>query len=503
VSAALAATDPPSPLQQPTTRRAFVCRCGQPVFFRNSQCVVCKTPLGYDAELALLLPLDAEDEGGSLWHAVGPAADADPALAARRYRRCANFDNAAGCNWLLPALADEATPEADGLGGTRAADDPAAQDADPKGGAAGASHATRPDEGSGSALAPPRRAEAGPETSGLSQSLQAPGDDAPPGVASAAPAAPEPAPTGAVPRQTLCRACRLNRTIPDQAIEEHRHWWAEIERAKRRLVSSLIALRLPVASRVSEDPARGLAFDLLRAPSGGPPVTTGHADGIITLDVEEADDSRRERRKAALHEPYRTLLGHLRHEVGHYYWQRLVDGTPWLQPFRALFGDERADYAAALQRHYEQGPPAEWPLSHVSAYASAHPWEDWAETWAHYLHMLDTLDTAVSFGLDAAQVELGYEPFTRSALASAPIAPAAQATAQARPSDAPGHDDEEFLAFVNAWMKLTGVLNELSRSMGLPDFYPFVLSVAAVRKLHLVHRVVSEVRAAPRSAEAA
>jgi hypothetical protein len=477
-------------LQQPTTRRAFVCRCGQPVFFRNSQCVVCKTPLGYDPDIALLLPLDADGDDGSLWHAAGPAADADAALAARRYRRCGNFDNAAGCNWLLPVLPGDETLQADGPANAQAAKDEAE-----------ATAPSAPAGGPSGATPPRRRPDAAPGTSGLSQSLQSAGaaSDAPP----AASAASRPAPTGAEPRQTLCRACRLNRTIPDQTIEEHRRWWAEIERAKRRLVSSLIALRLPVASLVSEDPARGLAFDLLRAPPDGPPVTTGHADGIITLDVEEADDSRREGRKAALREPYRTLLGHLRHEVGHYYWQRLVDGTAWLEPFRALFGDERTDYAAALQRHYEQGPPADWPLSHVSAYASAHPWEDWAETWAHYLHMLDTLDTAASFGLDAAQVELGYEPFTHPVLTS--LEPgAAQAPGAAPPAaDAPGRADEDFLQFVNAWMKLTGVLNELSRSMGLPDFYPFVLSVAAVRKLHLVHQVVSGLRVAPQAPEAA
>ena len=503
--AALAATDPTSPLQQPTTRRAFVCRCGQPVFFRNSQCVVCKTPLGYDPDVALLLPLDAADGGSGPWHAVGPAAEADPALAARRYRRCANFDNAAGCNWLLPVPAGDEAAEAGHPGDAQAANAEPAAGAAPKDGLVGAAPPAPP-RGAAPAttMAPPRRAEASPATSGLSQSLQSPVGAAASGVASAAPAAAEPAPTGAAPRQPLCRACRLNRTIPDQTVEENRRWWAEIERAKRRLVSSLIALRLPVASRVSEDPTRGLAFDLLRAPPGGPPVTTGHADGIITLDIEEADDSRREGRKAALREPYRTLLGHLRHEVGHYYWQRLVDGTPWLEPFRALFGDERADYAAALQRHYEQGPPTEWPLSHVSAYASAHPWEDWAETWAHYLHMLDTLDTAASFGLDAAQVELGYEPFTPPVLTSPGPGAADAPRARSVPApDAAGRTDEDFLEFVNAWMKLTGVLNELSRSMGLPDFYPFVLSVAAVRKLHLVHRVVSEARAAPQAAEAA
>lgn len=440
---ASAAREPTAAQQPPTTtRRAFACRCGQPVFFNNSQCVVCATPLGYEPEVALLLPLEPADRPG-LWRAVGAAAEADAALAARRFRRCANFDNAAACNWLLEA-SDEAVD-----------DGPAPQV-----------------RSEGPALAGARPPASGPAASGSP-------------------------PRGAAMRQTLCRACRLNRTIPDQSIEEHRRWWADIERAKRRLVSSLIALRLPVASRVSEDPQRGLAFDVLRGWPGGPPVTTGHADGIITVDVEEADDSRRERLKAALREPYRTLLGHLRHEVGHYYWQRLVAGSHWLGPFRALFGDEREDYAAALQRHYEQGPPPDWALSRVSAYASAHPWEDWAETWAHYLHMIDTLDTAGSFGLDAAQVELGYLPFTRVVL-NRPSALAAAAEPSAMPSRSADEAEiaaqGEFLAFVNAWMKLTGVLNELSRSMGLPDFYPFVLSGPAVRKLHLVHRVVSELR---------
>jgi hypothetical protein len=427
-----AARDPTATPPPPTTRRAFACRCGQPVFFNNSRCLVCATPLGYEPEVALLLPLEPAGPPG-LWRAVGPVADADAAMAARRFRRCANFENAAACNWLLQAP-DEAVADA------------------------------TPEGRSGTVPVP---AAAAPRSAHLPSGAVTP-------------------PRAAPMRQTLCRACRLNRTIPDQGIAEHRRWWGDIERAKRRLVSSLIALRLPVASRVSEDPQRGLAFDVLRAWPGGPHVMTGHADGIITIDVEEADDSRRERLKAALREPYRTLLGHLRHEVGHYYWQRLVESSHWLGPFRALFGDERQDYAAALRRHYEQGPPPDWSLTRVSAYASAHPWEDWAETWAHYLHMIDTLDTAGSFGLDATQVGLGYAPFTRAVLggSSGPAAPLEPAPAV----------DDEFLAFVNAWLKLTGVLNELSRSMGLPDFYPFVLSGPAVRKLHLVHRVVSEMR---------
>jgi hypothetical protein len=279
-------------------------------------------------------------------------------------------------------------------------------------------------------------------------------------------------------RPLLCRSCRLNRTIPDLAWADNAQAWARIETAKRRLVSQLLALGLPLATRVagaggpgSENTQRGLAFDFLRELPGGPPVLTGHAAGLITLDIEEADDAVRERLRSQLGEPYRTLLGHLRHEVGHYCWDRLIAGSSWLEPFRQLFGDERADYQAALQRHYQQGPPADWPATHVSAYAASHPWEDWAESWAHYLHLLDTLDTALSFGLEADDVEVDVRPYGRDALTA---------------------DDPDFLALVNAWLELTALLNELSRSMGQPDFYPFVLSAAAVRKLHFVHRVVTD-----------
>jgi hypothetical protein len=242
-------------------------------------------------------------------------------------------------------------------------------------------------------------------------------------------------------------------------------------------VSSLLGLKLPVSSKVNEDSDRGLVFDLLRSPPGGPPVVTGHADGVITIDVEEADDAVREARRTALDEPYRTLLGHLRHESGHYYWSRLVQGSAWLEPWRRVFGDERRDYAAALKHHHESGVPTDWRLGFVSGYASSHPWEDWAETWAHYLHMVDTLDTARSFGLDGERVELCYERFGLEALDDA-----GAGSAGAR----------HFLGLVHSWMELTGVLNELSRSMGVPDFYPFVLSVPALRKLHLVHRVITE-----------
>ncbi len=293
---------------------------------------------------------------------------------------------------------------------------------------------------------------------------------------------PSPAPTadGSVaPAQSLCQACRLNRTIPDlndPAHPDNGVLWGRIELAKRRLFSSLLALGLPVKSLISEDSQRGLAFDLLRSPNGGPPVMTGHDSGLITLNLLEADDAAREAIRAAMREPYRTLLGHFRHEIGHYYWDRLVQGTHWMDGFRFLFGDETQDYAAGLQKNYAQGPPPDWALHYVSAYASSHPWEDWAECWAHYLHMRDTIDTAASLGLGAQGMDSAYlefTPFTLDALYQ---------------SDHPGA--QNFLDFLNDWTRLTTLLNEMSRSMGQPDFYPFVLPREVVAKLHFVHLLV-------------
>ena len=199
---------------------------------------------------------------------------------------------------------------------------------------------------------------------------------------------------------TLCQSCRLTRVIPDLSRPGNKESWYKLEVAKRRLVYSLLALGCPVESKYDE-PQRGLAFEFLADPvaNGASPVLTGHDDGVITLNVAEADDVERERRRVRLHEPYRTLLGHFRHEVGHYYWDRLIKDSPLIDDFRERFGDERQDYAQALQQHYDQGPRIDWQQQFVSAYASVHPWEDWAETWAHYLHMTDTLETAAACGL--------------------------------------------------------------------------------------------------------
>ena len=187
--------------------------------------------------------------------------------------------------------------------------------------------------------------------------------------------------------------------------------------------------------------------------------------------------------RTALHEPYRTLLGHLRHEVGHYYWSRLVAGSRWQEPFRQLFGDERADYAAALKRNYDAGAPADWRDRHITSYAASHPWEDWAETWAHYLHIVDGLDTALGFGLSAIDLDTTVERFGRDDLYA--------------PDDG---EASRFVFFLNAWFELAYVLNELSRSMGQPDFYPFVVSRPVARKLHFVHLVIREARTPPLAA---
>jgi hypothetical protein len=271
-----------------------------------------------------------------------------------------------------------------------------------------------------------------------------------------------------------CPSCRLTRVIPDLSRPGNKEAWYKLELAKRRLVYSLLMLGCPVENK-EDDPEHGLAYEFLASPDGpdAQPVLTGHAEGVITLNFAEADDVERERRRLNLHEPYRTLLGHFRHEVGHYYWDRLIRDSPRIDLFRVRFGDERQDYAQALQRHYQQGAPADWQQRYVSAYASSHPWEDWAETWAHYLHMTDTLETAAACGL-SLRPQRTDEPTLKT------------------PPPAPG--SRRFASFekvIESWFPLTYVLNNLNRGMGLPDGYPFVLSAPAVDKLRFVHETLA------------
>ncbi len=324
--------------------RSFQCqRCGQLVFFENTECLHCGTPLGFASERGELVPVELP-----------------------RHRRCLNIF-LAGCNWLV-----------------------------------------------------------------------ANGDPA-----------------------DLCPSCRLTRTRPEDADTSAAEAFRAAETAKRRLVFQLHELALPIISR-AEDPDRGLAFDLLS--SRHQPVRTGHEDGVITLDLSESDDSHREHIRRELGEPYRSVLGHLRHEIGHYYWPLLVDRQDQVKGFRLLFGDERSDYAQALDEHYRQGPALVWEDAYLSGYATTHPSEDWAETFAHYLHIRDTLQTANAYGIRMS-------------------VPAAPTPAKLTPDS----DAAAFETILDEWTPLSYALNGVNRSMGKADLYPFILSPAVVKKLGFVH----------------
>jgi hypothetical protein len=329
--------------------RAFTCdNCGQLLFFENSLCLRCATPLAFVPSRLDVVALSDGPEAAGL-------------------RRCANFE-LAKCNWALE-----------------------------------------------------------------------PGTEEP-----------------------LCRSCVLTRTRPSDSDGEGLAAFAEAETAKRRLLFELLDLGLPVDEGT-------LRFDLLSSRLG--PVTTGHADGLITLDLAESDDAEREQRRTELGEPYRTVLGHFRHEIGHYYEPILVDLGGKRDAARELFGDERADYQESLDRHYATGPPQDWNERYVSSYATMHPWEDWAETFAHYLHIRDTLQTAQAFGLLVAGPAEVADP---SLVAVPPVDP----------------DSEPFSTVLDAWLPLTYALNAVNRSMGRDDLYPFTLAPGVIEKLSFAHERV-------------
>lgn len=259
----------------------------------------------------------------------------------------------------------------------------------------------------------------------------------------------------------LCRCCELTRTRPSDWDPVGLAEFASGEAAKRRVIFQLLELGLPDVG------PEHLTFDMLS--SQFEPVVTGHADGLITVDLAESDDARREQRRLQLGEPYRTLVGHLRHELGHYFQPRLLrDDEDW-SDCRALFGDEREDYQDALDRHYAEGPPSDWAEDHVSAYATMHPWEDWAETFAHYLHIRDTLETAAEFGV----VVRGPRSVTHDR--------SLMATPQ------PEAGERSFQELIDNWLPLTYALNAVNRSMGRDDLYPFTLAPGVITKLQFVH----------------
>lgn len=269
----------------------------------------------------------------------------------------------------------------------------------------------------------------------------------------------------------FCKACELNRTIPDISRPEYMERWQTIETAKHRLIYSLLRMRLPLVSK-TVDEEKGLAFDFIADDGSGENerVLTGHQNGLITINIAEADDIERETAKKMMNEVYRTVLGHFRHEIAHYYWEVLIAPFPeTLEQYRNIFGDDSIDYAEALKAHYENGNPPDWNLNFISAYASTHPWEDWAETWAHYMHIIDTLETAYSFGI---KIETTNASKVKAEIKKDP------------------YQAENFDSLINLWLPLTFAMNSLNRSMGLNDLYPFLISPVVKGKMRFIHELI-------------
>lgn len=280
--------------------------------------------------------------------------------------------------------------------------------------------------------------------------------------------------------ESFCLACRFNLTIPDLSVPENHDRWRRIEQAKRHLFYSLTRWDLPMPRRV-DDPEHGLAFEFLADLSDGngnpvETVLTGHNSGLIQINIAEADDAERERRRALMGEPYRTLIGHFRHEIGHFYWDLLVKDRGEIPAFAEVFGDPSQDYDAALQNHYTHGAPPDWQQNFISAYASSHPWEDFAETWAHCFHMVDGLETARAYGIFPADT--------------------------IPPTDVDPYEATNIDQIIAAWVPLTVAINSVNRSLGQPDLYPFVLTEAVVRKIDYVFKLIAEARTKPAAAAA-
>lgn len=260
---------------------------------------------------------------------------------------------------------------------------------------------------------------------------------------------------------SLCFSCQFNRTIPNLSKEKNLERWAKIENAKRRLMYTMLSLRLPLINGFN-DANNGLVFDFLEDQRTDPSAfsdsfaSIGYLNGVITINVLEADDGARESIRVEMNELYRTLLGHMRHESGHYFWQLVENDENLLNKFRSIFGDERADYKQALNRYYESPSLNEWRNNYISQYASAHPMEDWAESWAHYLHIHDVMETVSGYFLNEA-------PFRAA----------------------------DFEVWIRRWGDVSIAVNEINRGSGLGDPYPFVLNENTIRKMQLVNEVIT------------
>ncbi len=268
----------------------------------------------------------------------------------------------------------------------------------------------------------------------------------------------------------FCKACDLNHTIPNISIQGYLQKWQDIEIAKHRLVYALLRLDLPVFNKPTNS-EKGIAFDFVsnNQYDQNIPILTGHDNGLITINIAEADDIEREMARKNMAELYRTLIGHFRHEIGHYYWDRLIKDTNKQSDFRKVFGDETRDYTDSLQKYYQHGTSSNWNQNYISSYAAAHPWEDWAETWAHYMHIMDTLETSFSFGLSIHphlakkskdhNTDLTRDPYTL----------------------------KNFNDIIAMWLPVRYMMNSLNRSMGLKDAYPIIIPAKVFNKLSFIH----------------
>ena len=289
--------------------------------------------------------------------------------------------------------------------------------------------------------------------------------------------------------QVLCFACRFNKTIPDLSIAEHIPLWQKMETAKRRALYTLNVLSLPLRN-FSQDSEGGLSFDFTTDRDvndhfsstlrGSETVLTGHNCGHITINLAEADDVARSHTKMAMGERYRTLLGHFRHELGHYYFDKLVLNAPDKHALsKKYFGDDELDYQEALNTHYANGAPANWRDSFISEYATMHPYEDWAETWAHYMHIIDTLETAQTFSITGS---ISGNANDDGALGKLNL-----------PQDADFFSAQASITHIlDAWMGFSVILNSLNRSMGMNDAYPFVLTQTVRNKLSFIHHAIHD-----------
>ena len=283
-------------------------------------------------------------------------------------------------------------------------------------------------------------------------------------------------PVGRAPQkvsETFCAPCRLNQTIFDLSRRQSHTPWHRTEIAKRRLVYTLLNFQLPIAGK-TDDPKQGLAFafldDRVKPDGGVSRVLTGDDNGLITLNIAEADDSVREKIRLAMRKHLRTLLGHFRHKIGHYDWGRPVRGTKFIEGYRELFGNDEADYRQALKPYYPNGAPKNWQENFISGYRTAHPSEDWAASSAHFMHIQDALEVANDFGLVGKFVRLdpnrtGRKPWLSS-------------------------EQLTFEGITGRSVELTIALNSRNRCMGLQDPYPFVLSPAATLKLGFIYEVI-------------